>query len=124
MEKAQCVLSNAGLGKELCVEACNTTIYLINQSPSSRLNFKIPKEEWQGRRISYSHLKVFGCQAFAHVPKEKRSKLDPKSEPCIFVGYGEDQFGFRLWSLTDKKIIRSRDVIFNEKVFPHSKDEY
>ena len=57
------------------------------------------------------------------MPKEKRSKLDPKFEPRIFIGYGEDQFGFRLWSLTDKKIIRSRDVIFNEKVFPHSKDE-
>ena len=123
MEKAWCMLSNAGLGKEFWAEACNTAVYLINRSPSSRLNFEIPEEEWQGRRISYSHLKVFGCQAFAHVPKEKRSKLDPKSEPCIFVGYGEDQFGFRLWSLTDKKIIRSRDVIFNEKIFPHSKDE-
>lgn len=81
------------------------------------------EEEWQGRRISYSHLKVFGCQGFALVPKEKRSKLDPKSEPCIFIGYGEDQFGFKLWSLIEKKIIRSRDVVFNEKVFPHSKDE-
>lgn len=90
MEKVQCMLSNAGLEKEFWAEACNTIVYLINRSPSSRLNFRIPEEEWQGRRISYSHLKVFGCQAFAHVPKEKRSKLDPKSEPCIFIGYGED----------------------------------
>lgn len=123
MEKARCMLSNAVLEKEFWVEACNTAVYLINRSPS-RLNFGISEEEWQGRRISYSHLKVFGCQAFAHVPQEKRSKLDPKSEPCIFVGYGEDQFGFRLWSLTDKKTIRSRDVVFNEKTFPalHSKE--
>ena len=89
LERAWCMLSNAGLGKEFWAEACNTAVYLINRSPT-RLNFRIPEEEWQGRRISYSHLKVFGCQAFVHVTKEKRSKLDPKSQACVFVGYGED----------------------------------
>ena len=42
---------------------------------------------WTGRSASYSHLKVFRCKAFAHVPKEKRSKLDDKAMPCIFLGY-------------------------------------
>ena len=86
--------SNASLGKEFCAEACNTTVYLINQSPSSHLDFGIPEEEWLGRRISYSHLQVYRCQAFVHVPKEKMNKLDSKSQECIFLGYGEDQYGF------------------------------
>ncbi len=85
IEEAWCMPSIVGLGKEFWFEACNTTVYLINWSPSSRLNIRFLEEEWQGRRLSYSHLRVFGCQAFVHVPKEKRSKLDPKSEPCIFV---------------------------------------
>lgn len=43
MEKARCMLSNAGLGKEFWAEACNTAIYLINQSPSRLKSFFIMK---------------------------------------------------------------------------------
>jgi hypothetical protein len=40
-------------------------------------------------RPSVAHLKVFGCDAFVHVQKEKRSKLDKKVVKCIFIGYKE-----------------------------------
>jgi hypothetical protein len=39
-----------------------------------------------------------------------------KSKKCTFIGYGVNDFGYRLWDCENKKIIRSRDVIFNEKV--------
>ena len=97
LERARCMLSNAGLGKEFWAEACNTMVYLINRAPSSCLDFDIPEERWIGKRISFSHLRVFGCDAYVHVPKEQRMKLDFKSKRCIFLGYGEDQYGFRLW---------------------------
>jgi hypothetical protein len=32
------------------------------------------------------------------------------------VGYGEDEFGYKLWDNQNRKMIRSRDVVFNEKV--------
>ena len=57
---------------------------------------------------------VFGCLAYVHVAKDQRSKLDSKSKPCIFLGYSEDEFGYRMWDLLDKKVIRSRDIIFME----------
>ena len=47
-----------------------------------------------------------------HVPKEQRSKLDYKATPCIFLGYGGEDFGYRLWDPYQKKFIRSRDVVF------------
>jgi hypothetical protein len=34
---------------------------------------------------------VFGYIAYMHVPNEKRSKLDPKAEKCIFIGYSSKQ---------------------------------
>ena len=30
-------------------------------------------------------MKVFGCDAYVDVPKEKRKKLDNKAEKCIFT---------------------------------------
>ena len=50
-----------------------------------------------------------------HVAKDKRGKLDPKTCPCIFLGYGDNEFGYRLWNLEEKKVIRSRDIVFMEE---------
>ena len=69
---------------------------------------------WSGKHPSYSHLKVFGCLAFAHVSKELRKKLDARFIPCIFIGYGDEEYGYRLWDPKEKKVIRSRDVVFDE----------
>ncbi|WVZ14797.1 hypothetical protein V8G54_012363 [Vigna mungo] len=55
-------------------------------------------------------------RAYVHISDQGRNKLDPKSKKCTFIGYGEDEFGYRLWDNENQKMIRSRDVIFNEKV--------
>jgi hypothetical protein len=80
------------------------------------LDGRIPEEEWTGKKVNYSFLKTFGCEAFVHIDKENRTKLESKSKKCTFIGYGVNDFGYRLWDYENKKIIRSRDVIFNEKV--------
>jgi hypothetical protein len=59
-------------------------------------------------------LKVFGCTAYAHVPKEKMSKLDDKSIKCIFIGYSIETRSYRLFDPQAKKVIISRDVVFDE----------
>ena len=66
--------------------------------------------------MSYSFLKTFGCEAFSHIDSEIRTKLEAKSKKCVFVGYGINEFGYRLWDFENHKILRIRDVIFNEKV--------
>jgi transposase InsO family protein len=117
VERVRCMLKMAGLHKSFWGEATLTACYLINRSPSVPLDFDIPERVWSGRDVSYSHLKVFGCKAFAHVPKENRLKLDDKTLPCIFLGYGNEEFGFRLWDPIKRKIVRSRDVVFYEDQF-------
>ncbi|GKV34500.1 hypothetical protein SLEP1_g42871 [Rubroshorea leprosula] len=87
VEKVRCMLRMAALPKPFWGEAVNTLVYLINRSPSVPLNFEIPEKAWTGKDVGYSHLRVFECKAFMHVPKEQRSKLDDKAIPCIFVGY-------------------------------------
>jgi hypothetical protein len=89
---------------------------LINRGPSKPLDLAIPEEIWTGKEVKLSHLKVFGCVSYIHVSDHARSKLDAKSVKCTLVGYGEDEFGYKLWDDQNRKMIRSRDVVFNDKV--------
>ena len=66
------------------------------------------------KKPEVAHLRVFGCDAHAHVPKDERKKLDPKAKKYIFVGYGEETKGYRSYDPTRSKIIYSRDVVFVE----------
>ncbi|KAL2225185.1 UNVERIFIED_CONTAM: Retrovirus-related Pol polyprotein from transposon TNT 1-94, partial [Sesamum indicum] len=52
----------------------------------------------------------------AYILNDDRTKLDAKSIKCTFIGYGTDEFGYRFWDDQNRKIIRSRNVIFNEDV--------
>ena len=72
------MLSGTELGQEFWAKAVETTYYLVNRSPSSALEDKTPHEVWTGKKTSLSHLRVFGCDAYVHVPKDKRTKLDNK----------------------------------------------
>jgi hypothetical protein len=123
MEKARSMLSSAELGHEFWVEAVGTTCYLVNRSPSSALDDKTPHEVWTGKKPSLQHLRVFGCDAYVHVPKENRSKLDKKDEKCIFIGYKDGVKGYKLWNPETKKTVYSRDVVFRE-VKDVSKQEF
>jgi len=43
--------------------------------------------------------------------------LDPKAKQCYFIGCGSNMYGYRFWDDQNKKIIRSRNVTFNEHMF-------
>lgn len=82
------MLSNCEIDKEFWKEAVETSAYLTNRSPASALEWnKTPFELWSGSKPDISNLRVFGCAAHCHIPKEHRKKLDNKSWNGIFVGY-------------------------------------
>lgn len=108
-----CMLLDSGLGQEFWAEAANTAIYLINRMPC-RDKIESPEGIWSNEKPSLKHLRVFGCRAFAHIPKQKRTKLDAKSIECIFIGYSNESKAYRLFNPINKKIVISRDVVFIE----------
>lgn len=73
---------------------------------------KTPIDIWIGKKPSLQHLHVFGCDAYSHVPKEKRSKLDNKEVKSIFIGYDIGVKGYKLWYLVSKKVLYSINIIF------------
>ena len=86
MEKARSMLSGVGLGHGFWAVAVDTAWHLKNRSPTLTVD-KTPHEVWYGKKPSIAHLRVFGCDTFMRVPKEKRRKMDNKVEKCIFASY-------------------------------------
>eukprot|EP00253_Pinus_taeda_P028199 PITA_28199 len=95
-------------------EAVETSCYLVNRSPSSTLQDKTSHEVWTGKKPSVSHLRVFRCDAYVHVLKEKRTKLDSKSKKCIFIGYKDGLKGYKIWNRVTRKVVYIQDVVFRE----------
>jgi hypothetical protein len=58
-------------------------------------------------------LRVFGCTTYAHVDN---GKLEPRAVKYIFLGYGSGVKAYKLWNPETKKVLLSRNVIFNETV--------
>ena len=78
VEMARCMLYAQGLGREFWAEAVSNAVYTRNRCPNKALVNVTPEEAWSGKRPCISHMRVFGCIAYAKVPDEKRTKLDAK----------------------------------------------
>ena len=61
------------------------------------LENKTPKEVFSGEKPKVSHLRIFGFSVYIHIPKEKRTKLDPSGKKGIFVGYSESSKAYRIY---------------------------
>ncbi|KAE8689071.1 hypothetical protein F3Y22_tig00110944pilonHSYRG00042 [Hibiscus syriacus] len=122
-ERARCLRLNAGLPKHFWAEAVNMACYLINRSPRASLAGKVAEEVWTGHDVSFDNLRIFGCPAYVHVPADERSKLDAKSKECIFLGYKKGVKGFKFWDPVAKKVVISRDVVFDEQSMLQQKQD-
>jgi hypothetical protein len=65
------MLSHAGLPHSLWAKTVTTSCYLVNRSPSTAIDCKIPEDVWSGKPPHYDHLRVFGCPAYAHIRQNK-----------------------------------------------------
>jgi len=108
------MLKEKGLPNTFWAEAVYTAVYLLNRCLTKAVQNKTPVEVWSGRKPSAKHLKVFGCICYVHIPNQKRSKLDEKTEKGIFIGYSDQSKGYRVYNLKTKKLMISRDVKFDE----------
>ena len=116
MERARCMRLHAGFPLQFWADAVDTSTNLINRWPSSSLGGGILVEAWTGKKVNHSFLRTFGCEAFSHIDKENKTKLEVKSKKCTFIGYEINDFAHRLYDYENHKIISNRDVVFNEKV--------
>ena len=88
-----------------------------NRVPIKAVEKKVPYETPGGRKPPAGYLRIFGCDAYAFVPKVNRKKLDSRSKKVTFVGYDLRSKSYRLWLFEKNRLIMSRDVRFIEESF-------
>lgn len=95
-------------------EAASTVCYIRNRTPVGPEG-KTPEEAFTGRKPSISHLKVWGCLAYARVPKENReNKLYPTAVQCVFIGYKPTTRQYRLYNPKTSTVIEATAPDFEE----------
>ncbi|KAJ3474090.1 hypothetical protein NLI96_g12654 [Meripilus lineatus] len=95
MNMARAMLRDADLLNSFWSDAVLYANYILNRTPSRATEEDLtPHQLFTGNVPDISHLRIFGCKAYVHIPDEKRQKLDSKSLPCV--------------------LIESRDVCFDE----------
>ena len=97
MEVAKAILHDQDLPMHLWEEEARTTVYVHNRSPCRVLENKTPKEDFLGEKPKFSHLRIFGCSVYIHIPKEKRTMLDPSERKGIFIGYNDTLKAYRIY---------------------------
>lgn len=114
------MLHMKNIPQELWTESYNCAVYTLNRTSFSSIS-ATPYELWFERKSKLDHLRIFGCEAYMHIPDCKWRKLDPKSIKCIFVGYCDTMKAYRLWNATNRRIKYSR-CLFNEIIQPTNPD--
>ena len=112
-ELGQAMLFHAGLSKGFWAEAINTAGFIRNRLITSTTG-ETPYFRCFGKAADVSHLWVFGCTAYAHIPDEQCKKFDKKAEKLRFIGYAERQKAYRFWDQEKRKCVVRKDVVFNE----------
>ena len=79
---------------------------------------KTPYELWQRKKPNVSHLQVWGCTAYVHVQKDKRTGIGSHIEKCVFVGYPDGYKGWTFYNPTTKRTVISERAEFDERYFP------
>ena len=89
MEAMKAMIHDEDLPMYLWEEAIRTIVYVHNTNSHSALGNKTPEEMFSREKPQVSHINISSCPVYIHIPKEKRSKLDPSGNKGLFVGYSE-----------------------------------
>jgi hypothetical protein len=118
VETALALLAHAHIPIKFWDDAFLTTTYLINRMPTRVIDNTSPLERFFHTPPNYSMLRVFGCACWPHLQPYNKHKLSFRSKECVFLGYSSLHKGYKCFDPDSGRIYISREVIFDENVFP------
>jgi histone deacetylase 1/2 len=120
VETGLALLAHSSLPLRYWDEAFLTACYLINRMPTPVINQETPLFRLLQVQPNYSFLRIFGCACWPSLRKYNSHNLEFRSKACVFLGYSPMRKGYKCLDRSTGCIFISRDVVFDEKVFPFS----
>jgi histone deacetylase 1/2 len=120
VETGLALLAHSSMPLRYWDEAFLTACYLINRMPTPIINNATPVFRLLNTPPEYSFLCTFGCACWPSLRKYNSRKLEFRSKMCVFLGYSPMHKGYKCLDRSTGRIYISRDVVFDEKVFPFS----
>lgn len=114
------LLAHAKMPLKFWDEAFLTAVFLINRLPSRVINADSPFKRLFDKSPDYSFLRIFGCAVWPNLRPYNSRKLEFRSKRCVFLGYSNLHKGFKCLDPSSGRVYISRDVVFDETVFPFS----
>jgi hypothetical protein len=94
VETTRALLNYAKLPPQMWSFAFLTTVYLINRLPTPTLHMQSAYQTLHHQTYNIHHLHSFGCLCFPWLKPYTNNKLQPKSTPCVFIGYPPSQYAY------------------------------
>src|SRR6266702_2320040 len=118
MDKAQAMRLDACLPQSWWEFAVNHAAHCYNRTPISCLKWQTPYYLLNNEIPDISHLRVFGCGAYVHIPEARQvNKLSPKSELMVYLGRGPGMKA-NIFMRTPNTLFYSDKALFDEMLFP------
>eukprot|EP00854_Cymbomonas_tetramitiformis_P034374 gene34374-biopygen27603 len=114
---ARALLLTSGFGVDMWPLVLHHSVYILNKTFRKSLHKKSPYYKLYGQHRDLSHLRVFGCLAYAFVdPGRREHKLSDRARQLRYVGHSEISSAYLLYDPESGKIVKSGMVKFHEVV--------
>src|SRR3954470_2294375 len=112
------MLSESGLSKSFWGDCLASLVHVWNRCPTEAVQDATPYELWYKRKPDVSHIRVWGCTAYVHIQRDKRTPLGPHMEKCIFLGYPDGYKGWKFFNPLTRRTVISERADSDERYFP------
>jgi hypothetical protein len=121
MDVGLSLLAHAHMPLKFWDESFLAATFLINRTPSKVISFETPLERLYHIKPDFKSLRVFGCACWPNLRPYNSHKLAFRSKECVFLGYSNLHKGFKCLDISAGRVYISRDVTFDENIFPFSR---
>jgi histone deacetylase 1/2 len=123
VETGLALLAHSSMPLKFWDEAFSTAVHLINRMPTRVIDNATPLERLLGDKAkpNYDLLKTFGCACWPLLRPYNAHKFTFRSKECVFIGYSNNHKGYKCLDVATGRVYISRNVIFDENIFPFSR---
>jgi hypothetical protein len=115
------LLAHAHMPLKYWDETFVAATYLINRLPTKILGLSTPLEKLFKEKPNYIGMHTFGCACWSNLRPFNNHKLLFGSKQCMFLRYSNLHKGFKCLDVAGGRVYISRDIVFDEMVYPFSK---